>query len=391
MRVEQIHELLNTTVQEVTGEEELLEKDLSNIVDVGTKILDTDNVDNYVNKLVNRIGKTVFVNKLYQGNVPSVLMDSWEFGSILQKVNAELPDSSENESWKLTDGEEYKTDIFYQPKVSAKFFNSKVTFEINMSFTELQVKESFTSASEMNGFLSMLTNSVQNAMTVRVNSLIMDTMNNMIAETLISDKKKTSLSGTGIKAVNLAEGFENDKGLTLENALKSPEFVKHATYTIKKYASRLTNISTLFNIEGNKRFTPYSDLKTVMLSDFTTASDIFLKSDLQNQELVSIGDFETIPFWQGSGKDYSINSTSSINVKSTSEGKVIDHEGIIGVMFDKNALGVSNQDSRVTTNYNPKAEFYTNYYKYDAGYFNDLGENFIVFYIYFEPEPEPEE
>lgn len=391
MRVEQIHELLNTTVQEVTGEEELLEKDLSNIVDVGTKILDTDNVDNYVNKLVNRIGKTVFVNKLYQGNVPSVLMDSWEFGSILQKVNAELPDSSENESWKLTDGEEYKTDIFYQPKVSAKFFNSKVTFEINMSFTELQVKESFTSASEMNGFLSMLTNSVQNAMTVRVNSLIMDTMNNMIAETLISDKKKTSLSGTGIKAVNLAEGFENEKGLTLENALKSPEFVKHATYTIKKYASRLTNISTLFNIEGNKRFTPYSDLKTVILSDFATASDIFLKSDLQNQELVSIGDFETIPFWQGSGKDYSINSTSSINVKSTSEGKVIDHEGIIGVMFDKNALGVANKDSRVTTNYNPKAEFYTNYYKYDAGYFNDLGENFIVFYIYFEPEPEPEE
>lgn len=387
MRVEQIHDILNVTMQEVTGEVDLVEKDLSNIVDIGKKVIDTNNVDNYVQKLVNRIGKVVFVNKLYQGNVPSVLMDSWEFGSILQKVSAELPDSVENESWKLVNGEEYKTDIFYQPKVSAKFFNSKVTFEINMSFTELQVKESFTSASEMNGFLSMLSTSVQNAMTVRVNSLVMDTISNMIAETFISEKKQTTLSGTGLKAVNLAHGFDNTtKGLDLDSAFKDPDFVKHATYTINKYASRLTNISTLFNIEGNKRFTPKSDLRTVLLSDFATASDIFLKSDLVNQDLVSLGEFETVPYWQGSGKNYDLADTTKIHVKSTSEGKIVNHEGIVGIMFDKEALGVTNKDSRVTTNYNPKAEFYTNFYKYDAGYFNDLGENFIVFYVYFDTE-----
>lgn len=382
MFVKDIHELVNTTTQEVLGETGLVKEDLSNLVDVGNEIVNTDNVDNYVKKLVNRIGKTVFNERKYQGNVPSVLMDSWEYGSILQKVSADLPQAELNESWNLEDKKEYNQDIFYQPKVSAKFFNNRVTFEIPMSFTEKQVKESFNSAEELNGFLSMLTTAIENSMTVKLNDLVMQTIDNMIGETLVGDIGLTEAgklkAGTGVRAVNLKKvlGFED----TLEKALQDKEFMRKATYLINTYKTRLTTMSTVFNAGGKERFSPIEDLNLVLHSDFASSADVFLLSDTRNKELIEMKNYSIVPFWQGSGETYSLDDTTSIDIK-TSEGNDVKATGIIGVMFDKYALGVTNLDRRVTTNYNAKAEFYTNYYKFDAGYFNDFNENFVVFYF----------
>lgn len=382
MFVKDIHELVNTTTQEVLGEIGLVKEDFSNLVDVGNEIANTDNVDNYVKKLVNRIGKTIFNERKYQGNVPSVLMDSWEYGSILQKVSADLPQAELNESWKLEDKKEYNQDIFYQPKVSAKFFNNRVTFEIPMSFTEKQVKESFNSAEELNGFLSMLTTAIENSMTVKLNDLVMQTIDNIIGETLVGDIGLTEAgalkAGTGVRAVNLKKvlGFEG----TLEKALQDKDFMRKATYLINTYKTRLTTMSTVFNAGGKERFSPIEDLNLVLHSDFASSADVFLLSDTRNKELIEMQNYSVVPFWQGSGETYSLDDTTSIDIK-TSEGNDVKATGILGVMFDKYALGVTNLDRRVTTNYNAKAEFYTNYYKFDAGYFNDFNENFVVFYF----------
>ena len=386
MKVTQIFELTNQAVNETLGVTELLEEDLGNLVDVGNEIFNTDNVDNYVKKLVNQVGKMVFVNRKYTGNAPSVLMDSWEFGSILQKISAELPEATESDSWNLIGGKDYSPDIFYQPEVSAKFFNSKVTFEIPLSFTELQVKESFQNAGQLNAFLSMLTTSVENAMTIKTDSLIMSTINNMIGETLFKDSLTESgnLSKTAVspRAINLLKLYNDEYGTTLTEgkALSDPDFIRYAIYIIKTYQDRLTRISTLFNAGGKDRFTPKSDLNLVLLSDLARSSEVFLQSEARHVNNLDIGNYDTVPYWQGSGTKYSYDDITRINIK-TSEGNVVDVHGILGVMFDKQALGVTNLDRRVTTNYNPKAEFYTTFYKYDAGYFNDFNENFIVFYV----------
>lgn len=382
MFVKDIHELVNSTTQEVLGETGLISEDFENLVDVGNEIVNTDNVDNYVKKLVNRIGKTVFDNRKYQGNVPNVLMDSWEYGSILQKVSADLPSATVNESWQLEDGREYSTDIFYQPTVSAKFFNNKVTFEIPMSFTERQVKESFSSSTELNGFISMLTTAVENSITVKLNDLIMKTITNMIGETLFTDIGLTEAgalkSATGVRAVNLKKVLGYTE--TLDKALTDKDFILKANHLINTYKTRLTNLSTLFNGGNKERFTPTKDLNLVLHSDFASSSDVYLLSDIKNKELVDVENYSIVPFWQGSGLAYDLVDTTAIDIV-TSEGNTIKTDGIIGVMFDKQALGVANLDKRVTTNYNAKAEFYTNYYKVDSGYFNDFNENFIVFYF----------
>ena len=378
MKVTQLKDIVNTVTSEVLGKENVVSEDLSNLVDVGNEIIDTENVDNYVKKLIDRIGKVIFVNRLYAGGVPSVLMDSWEFGSIVEKISADLPDADENDSWKLENGQEYSQDTFYQPKVSAKFFNSKVTFDVKLSFTTQQVKESFSSVNELNAFLSMLETGVKNSMTVKLDSLIMRTINNMTAQTLYK--------GQAMQKVNLLTAYNTATGqkLTADKALLDKDFLKFASLLIKKYQARITKMSKLFNQGEKARFTNINDLHTVLLSDFADSAEVYLMSDTYHNDTVSLPQHETVPYWQGSGKTYSFSDVSSIKVKindGTKTAKDVTQAGIIGVMFDTNALGVSNLNQRTTTAYNARAEFYTNFYKMDAGYFNDLNENFVVFYI----------
>lgn len=382
MKVTQLHTLVNAVTQEILGETGVVAEDLSNVVDIGKTIIDSDNVDNYVKKLVNHIGKVVFVNRLYTGGVPSVLMDSWEYGSILEKISADLPEATINETWALEDKKDYSPDVFYKPSVSAKFFNSKVTFEIPMSFTEIQVKESFSSKEQLNGFISMLTTSIENSMTVKLDALIMRTINNMTAETLHAELADKDYTKTGVKAVNLLKLYNETvtTPLTADNAVTDPDFIRFATYQISMYSDRMSKISTLFNVEKAERFTPKDLQHIVLLSDFAKASETFLASNTQNAEMVALPKHETVPYWQGSGAGYSFDDVSTINVKTASKADV-NIKGILGVIFDRDALGVSNLDRRVTTNYNPRAEFYTNFYKFDAGYYNDLSENFVLFFI----------
>lgn len=383
MEVKQIYELVNTTTQEILGESGVVKEDLSNIVDIGTSVFNANAIDKYVKSLVNHIGRVIFVNRPYIGSAPSVLMDSWEFGSVLEKIQADLPIASENESWELENGTSYDPNIFYKPTVSAKFFNSKVTFEIPMSFTEMQVKQSFSSVAQLNGFISMLYNSVDKAMTVKIDSLVMRTINNMIAETVYNEYTDESINTkSGIRAVNLLKLYNDKftKELSASNALTDPEFIRFSAYTMGVYKDRLAKMSTLFNVGGKERFTSNDLLHVVLLSDFAKSADAYLQSDTYHNTLVALPNAETVPYWQGSGVDYSFAEISKIHV-NTSSNKEVTVTGVLGVMFDRDALGVTNLDRRVTTNYNPKAEFYTNFYKFDAGYYNDLNENFVVFFV----------
>ena len=378
MKVTQLKDIVNSATSEVLGKTDVVNDDLSNLVDVGNEIFDSDNVDNYVKKLIDRIGQVIFVNRLYAGGVPSVLMDSWEYGSVVEKISADMPEADENDSWNLQDGQTYSQDTFYQPKVSAKFFNSKVTFDVKLSFTTEQVKESFSNVNELNGFISMLETGVKNSMTVKLDGLIMRTINNMTGQILNS--------ANGLQKVNLLTEYNAVSGqtLTANKALMDKDFLKFASLTIKKYQARITKMSTLFNAGGKARFTTTDNLHTVLLSDFADSAEVYLLSDTYHNDTVSLPNHETVPYWQGSGKSYAFDDISKIDVKIDAGNKTpkqVTQTGILGVMFDTNALGVSNLNQRTTTSYNARAEFYTNYYKMDAGYFNDLNENFVVFYI----------
>lgn len=376
MKVEQIFNIVNSVTEEVTGETGLLNEDLSNVVDVGTAIFNADAFDNYVRSLINHIGKVIFVARPYDGIAPSVLMDSWEYGSILEKISSEMPVAVENPTWNLVDGQSYDPNIFHQPKVEAKFFNKRTTFEIDRSITERQVRESFSNSTQLNAFISMLFNEVQKSLTVKTSSLVLRTINNMIGETIIN--------ANPVRSVNLLTMYNTAKSadLTANQAITNPDFIRYASYIMGLYMDRLGIMSTLFNIGGKQRFTPKSMLHFVMLSEFSRAADMYLQSDVFHDQYTALASHEIVPFWQGSGEGFSFADTSTINIKlASNSAKAVNKSGILAVMFDRDALGVTNIGDRVTTNYNAKGEFTNYFYKREAGYFNDTNENFVVFYV----------
>lgn len=377
MLMKQIYEIVNEARKLALGEEALtLEEDLSNIVDVGEAVFNANAVDAYCKALVNRIGKVIFVNRPYTGRAPKVLMDSWEFGSVLMKSHAGLPEAQENESWKLEDGASYDQDIFYQPKVEVKFFNKRTTFEVPMSFTDEQLKQSFTSAQEMGSFVSMLYTAVENAMVVYADALIMRTIDNFIGQTLKD-------GGSAVK-VNLLAGYKSEVDanttLTASTCLYSKEFLRYASSKIMLASKRMRNMSKVFNLGGTAKHTPVEDQRIVMLDVFVTLASTYLDSDTFHNQLVELPNADTVSYWEASGTGYAWGDISKIKVKTVA-GDSVEQDGILAFIFDRNALGVSCFNRRTPTHYNSKAEFWNNFYKEDAGYFNDFNENGIVFYV----------
>lgn len=384
MQVSQIFEIVNDALRQTDGKLPLLQEDLSNIIDVGNSIFNANSFDNYVKKLVDRIGKVVFVIRPYSGLAPSIYMDSVIWGSVTQKISSAIPEAVENESYELVNGASYDPNQVNLPDVYVKFFSKYVTFEVDRTITEKQLRSAFTGVAELDGFISMIFNEISKAFTIAIDNLIMRTINSAIADTLYKDYNSGTefIGASHTRAVNLLYLYNQrySTTLTAAQAVTTPEFVRFASYYMALYSDRLSRVSTLFNVGETQKFTPKEEQHFILLSEFARSADVFLQSDVYHNELTAITKYEVVPYWQGSGVDYAFDSTSAINVTSGS-GNAVTASGILGVMFDRYALGVTNVEQWVNTQYNAKADFTNYFYKYKAGYFNDLNENFVVFFV----------
>ena len=393
MDVTQVATLVNGVNNEIIGASALLEEDLSNVVDVGKAVFDATSYDKYVAALVDHIGKVIFVDRKYAGELASLYRDNWEYGAVMEKVYVtDMPVAVENDTWKLTNGTSYDPNVFTQPDVAAKFYNKKTTFEVDLSIADIQVRSAFDSATQLNAFISMLMNAVDTAINIRLEGLAERVVNTLIANTVYDDITDLDPAKTGTKAINLLKLY-NDQfdpngvdPLTVDDALYTPEFIRFASLTMAKTLDRLRKPSILFNCGGLLRHTPKDMQHFILLSDFKRAADVYLQSDTFNEEYTALPLADSVPYWQGSGTDYSFDNISKVHldiVDPTDDTKTVEVEwgGVLGVVFDHWAGGITNDKRRVTSNYNPKAEFTNMFYKQDANYFVDLNENCVVFFI----------
>ena len=386
MDVKQIYTLVNDATREAIGQEAtLLTEDLSNVVDVGTAVANANAYDNYVKALVNRIGRTIFVTRKYKGTIPNVIFDGWEYGSIMQKIAGALPEAQENETWELQDGASYDPNIFKKPSVNVKFFNKRWSFEVQLSVTNEQVKESFLSKEQLNSFVEMLYNDVDKSIEVKVDSLVMRTINGGIIETINAEYGANDYgASTHVKARNLLYEYNTANGTTLtkKQALETPAFIRFASAEIMKVAERMKKMSTLFNVGGTAKFTPREMLRIVLHSDFEANAKAYLYSGTFHEEYVKLPEADVVPYWQGTGSDYDFDETSKIDALLPTDGTTqVEVDGIICAMFDRDTLGVVNYKRYPTSNYNPKAEFTNFWHKLFAGQFLDLNENLVVFFM----------
>lgn len=390
MEMQQVYQLANDVTTELLGKSDLVQEDLSNVVDLGKELFDNTSYDKFTKSLVDHIGKVRFVDRTYEGTSNTLIRNDWEYGAVLEKITGRtLPEAVENESWELTDGASYDQNVFKKPDVSSKFYNKRTTFEVDLSVADKQVRSAFSSANQLNNFFTMLSNDVDKSLTVKIDELGNRTINNLILQTINAEfpnVNNNNYSGmTGVKAVNLLYLFNQtfSKSLTPTLAFFDPDFNKFASLYILRYVDRMKKMSSLFNVGELPRFTPKRLQHLILHTDLASASDIYLQSDTYHNELTKLPEHETTPYWQGSGTAYDFSSTGTVKatIEVGASTKAITASGIIGVLFDHEAAGLNQIERRVTSHRNDKAEFTNFFYKEDCGYFNDLNENAVVFYI----------
>ena len=143
----------------------------------------------------------------------------------------------------------------------------------------------------------------------------------------------------------------------------------------------------MLNLDEEDVFSLKDEINLVLLNTQANNMKVNLESDTYHNDLVdlkNIGNYETVSYWQSPGTSYSFDDTSKIKVKiQTSDtdttGRSVECGGIIGVMFDRAACGVNCERTKTTSQYIAEIDRFNYFDKYQAQYFNDFSENFVVF------------
>lgn len=392
MKVTDLHNLVNTSIQEVLGDTAVVNEDLSNLVDVGRQtLLSANSSDHFVRTLVDKVGRVEFVNRSYTGWAPSLKRDSWEYGAILQKIQTDIVEATKDPAWDLQDGVSYDPHVFYKPSASSKFWSDVVSYQFQRSITQKQVKSAFNSGSQLNAFVSMLENWVNHSVTISIDELSLSLVAAMAAE-IINDEfvgGSGISNGSGVRAKNLLYLYNNGPNygstpLTAAAAWYSQEFLRFASLVIQTDIDRLSVMSRMFNPNNKARFTPRDMLHKVFHTEFYRAAGVYLYNGVGqfSKDNLMLPESEIVPYWQGTGTDYARSSTTKIDIKLPSDNStIIQMTGLIGVIFDRDAIGIFNEDRHTTSEHNPLGEFTNFWYKYKAGYWMDMDENAICYYI----------
>ena len=402
MKVEQIASILNDLNDAMVGADTTFADDLSNIVDAGKSVLNytgdnNDNYENYIKKLIDRVGKVIFVDREYRSQAPNILKDSWEYGSILMKVRVELMDNQNNTTWQLADipnGTGLSNDqdsqgnpiipsrldpfVLNKPNAQAKFYNKRVSYEIPITIADYQLRSAFLSASEMARFVAQIENRIRVKKTLDIDALIMATIRNLAGYKI----------ATG-KAINLLPLYNQTlpaaSAITADDYWTNPDAIRFANKSISLNKKYMTAASTLFNEGDYVTFTPEDRLKAVFLAEYVKDAEVYLYSDTFHNEYDKLEGYNEVAYWQGTSTDGSLESRSGIygtfisDDEKTVTGGI--NSGVIAALFDEEAAVVCCENERTTSQRNGRAEYVNYFYKYDCGVINDFQENCIIFYV----------
>ncbi len=390
MKISQLAAILNGTlsttgiIDQVTGAAAVANEDLSDIVDIGKTVLDytgasNANFDSFMRSLIDQVGKIMFVDRAYTSQAPNILKDGWEYGSILEKVRCEVPDARDNATWDLfnypvSGGAAYPDPFeLSKPTATAKFFNSKATYEVPITLTDVQLREAFQSAAQFGSFISMIENRIRMKMTLCNDGLIMATIDNLIGQ-------KVARAHNVVNLLALYNAVAANT-TTAAKALSNKEFLRFASKTIGMYKKYLAGASSKYNEGDYITFTPADRLKFISNTEFAKALDSYLYSDTYHNEFVTLKGYEEVAYWQGTGTADGDRLKINVSVDVNGTKTDVEQDGILAVMFDEEAAAVCNTNFRVTSQYNGRGEYTNYFYKWDAMYMNDIMENCVVFII----------
>lgn len=354
-----------------------------NLVDVGKDVLDSGSVDTYVKALLTQMGKMIIESKVYTAELPSLFIESFDWGGYIERVYFSPQQLIDDDMYNLVDGKTYEDHKFYKPNVSAKIFEEGKTIMCPISITEDQVKMAFTSYEEMNKFLSGIHQNVQNTITLGMEAY---------AHMLISAGIAVSIKATR-KVRHLATEFYGDDkaNKTLNQMLDDKAFLLYCMKEIAMVRDQVRRYTTAFNNGSIPTFTTAEDTNLTLLADFANACKFNVTADTFNSEQIGLGDFDKVTSWQAfaseSLRNFDPVTNSSISIAADANNKLgigvdaFTQSGVIGVLYDKRAMGICPYKTKVTTNYTASADFWNEYHHQLVNYILDPNFNIVSFVL----------
>ena len=395
MKVNQIYSLLNDINSQMFGEDAIEVKDLSGIISMGNSIVgDGTATDKFLGKLVDRIGKTVIRTLDMELDFPSLYMNEFEFGAVLQKITVNPFDAIAASEWKVGENDFQPTllDIHKPDKIMVTYFTDTTTAKWQVTIPDDLFTTAFTSESMMSQFIDAIINALGDSLTLSLNNMSRTAVNNFIAEKIIAGNGIINL----LTEYNTAFGLTGNDALSASEAMHSKEFARFASTEIRKYVKYLSQPSVLYNVgdgSGNPvlRATARDNMHVMFLTDLVALFDAYLLSD-SYKDFYDIPNFTEVAYWQGDKTASGINTfagNSKIDLIPSSQDSVsvagnryeIAQSGIVAVLADRQAIAIGLNKRRAGSFYN-SIDAYSNISQTASiQYINDMSENGVVFIV----------
>lgn len=380
MTYEQIYSVLNSVALEMFGSTAITVKDTSTFYALGAAIADLGDPgrDAFNNAIVDKVGKTVYRTLDVSTDFPGLMMEPYEFGGILEKIDVQPLTASES-NWVNVGGESFTPSLYdiNKPNISAKYFKDSATFQFNLTIPDKLYASAFKSERDMGRLISYVMNSFETSETLYVSFLNRSVINAAIAEKMEGGNNIINL----VDLYNTAYNLEGDDALDAETALLTPQFLRFAGKVIRDYIKYMEEPSVLYNDGGMVRATQRDNMHVLLATAFVSAYETNFQSDSFNKEMVSLPYFYEYKFLSGpSNTAPDAENTTSINVK-TKSGATVEASYVIGVLADRQAVFTGYFDRYSASDRNNR-DRYTNFTLGDTQQSCiDLSENLVCFVL----------
>lgn len=343
--------------------------------------------DQFFKALIAQNLKTVFLSSDYSQEYEDPFFeDAEKFGAIVQMVSAKAPAVQESHAWQefVSGTSKVGEYVVFIPEISSAYIGRSTTWELPFALSDEQTLTAFKNESELSQFNAFIQMTIKNAITQHLEDCNRLNVAHFMAEKI---HYAGSQGATGVHVINLRALYEAETGdttiTTAEEFLADDKCMRFAAEKLDEYSGYFRAQSTMFNIDGEEKFTPRSRQVLQVLQKFESRMRSVSYADAYNMEFVKLPGHMTVPFWQGFGSNagaVDFDNVSAIDVK-TASGDTVKKSGIVAFLADKWAIMHTIQSRRTAVQrFDPEA--LTMYFmQHKDQRWNNLSMNALVFTI----------
>lgn len=378
--VNQIYPIVNALFQQMTGRTDIQAVDTTSLIAMGNEIGNLGKYDLWLNTLARRIAFTIDGYRVYRNKFSDLYRTQIEWGAMVQKITAEMPEAVADVSYDIgkMDGQAVDHYIISNPKVKQRIFDKETPYSFFITMSTKLLKDAFLSSGAMSALVNQIFGKVRNKI-----EFVLEELGRIAVANLVINMQPAQ----HYHLVTMYNGTSPKNTVTPASARYDADFLRWAIGFMNNVAVKMETMSVQYNADGFDRFTPAEDRRFYVLSDFMTMLETVVMYEAFNPKYVTSAPDIRVPYWQAGKKDE--NKIDWGNISSVS-GTVASAKGsiektvsnLIGIMFDREAVGTFREEEEVlTTPVNARGAYYNTFWHERQLWFNDMSENAVAFFL----------